>query len=172
MRGICAGLRLAHENSPAVIHRDLKPANVLIEKNGFLKVADFGLAIERHRAFLETGQAGTIAYAPPENRTEGIATPSFDIYSLGVMMIEMLTGKNPLAGVLRTAGTESKEVDRVLELAQRRLANLEDFEGNPITGRLSELRDSTDASDRSSPLPRSEARRALRQRHGIGPGAG
>ena len=60
LRGICAGFQLAHGHTPAVIHRDLKPANVLIEKSGFLKVADFGLAIDRHRAYRATGRAGNV----------------------------------------------------------------------------------------------------------------
>jgi eukaryotic-like serine/threonine-protein kinase len=141
MRGICAGVRLAHEHSPASIHRDLKPENVLIEKNGFLKVADFGLAIDRHTAFTRTGQAGTICYAPPESRLGRIATPAFDVYSLGVIMLELLSKWNPIAKELEGVGEDRALVNEVLERAQSALAELNDpSDGCPIASRFTELR--------------------------------
>ncbi len=131
VRDICAGLRLAHEASPAIIHRDLKPENVLITHSGFVKVADFGVAIDRYEAFLAGGTAGTITYSPPESRQDRGASPAWDVYSLGVMMLEMLTGENPLIPALRKAKEADRPVERELDAAQERLAELHD----PATGR-------------------------------------
>ncbi len=137
VRNICAGLRLAHEAAPAIIHRDLKPENVLITRNGFVKVADFGVAIDRYEAFMLGGTAGTITYSPPESRYDRGASPAWDVYSLGIMMIEMLTGQNPLVHVIQRAkeASRAKKADRPVEqeldTAQEKLAELQD----PATGR-------------------------------------
>jgi serine/threonine protein kinase len=146
MRGVCAGLALAHGHNPAYLHRDLKPANVLIERSGFLKVADFGLAIDRYQAYLAGGSAGTISYCPPESRGHGVPTPAFDVYSLGIMMLEMLARRNPLAEVLSGLGTEKAQVEKVLDRAQASLADLRDPRGGaPFTVGMRELRESPGA---------------------------
>lgn len=148
LRGICAGLQLAHGHTPAVIHRDLKPANVLIEKNGFLKVADFGLAIDRHRAYRTTGRAGTISHAPPESRSSGPPRPAFDIYSLGIMMLEMLSNRNPLDRVLDELSGDESDVDRALDSAQATLADLRDpVDGSSVIASLHEVRQSPGAQE-------------------------
>jgi serine/threonine protein kinase len=139
---ICAGLRLAHEASPSIIHRDLKPENVLVTQSGFVKVADFGLAIDRYEAFRQAGGAGTMSYSPPESREAVPSSPAYDIYSLGVMMLEMLIGKNPLEVVLHRARETGKRVELLLQQAQELLAELR----NPDTGQsyvdtCTELRD-------------------------------
>ena len=140
LRGICAGLQLAHGHTPAVIHRDLKPANVLIEKSGFLKVADFGLAIDRHRAYRATGRRlSTISHAPPESRSSGPPRPAFDIYSLGIMMLEMLSNRNPLDRVLDELSGDDSAVDRALDSAQASLADLRDpVDGTSVIASLHE----------------------------------
>lgn len=148
LRGICAGLKLAHRNTPAIVHRDLKPANILSEKNGFLKVADFGLAIDRYQAFLTSGNAGTISYAPPEARGNKVATPAFDVYSLGIMLVEMLAHRNPLERILNEVGRDPAEVDKTLDVSQARLAELRDpLEGTPLADRLIDLRNSPSAKE-------------------------
>ncbi len=148
MRGICAGLALAHGHTPAVVHRDLKPGNVLIEKNGFLKLADFGLAIDRHRAFLASGRVGTISYSPPEARGKDLHGPPFDIYSLGIMMLEMLSHRNPLEEVLETVGADEAKIDAALDSAQANLAELRNpVDGTPFTASLHELRQSPAAQE-------------------------
>ncbi len=148
LRGICGGLKLAHSHLPAVTHRDLKPANILIEQNGFLKVADFGLAIDRHQAYLASGRAGTICYAPPEGRDKGIPSPAFDVYSLGIMMLEMLAHRNPLEDVLEVVGVEEAKVDAALDAAQASLADLRDpVDGTSFIARLHELRQSPGAQE-------------------------
>lgn len=148
MRAICSGLELAHGHTPAVIHRDLKPANVLIEKNGFLKLADFGLAIDRHSAFLAGGRAGTLSYSPPESRGKGLPTPAFDIYSLGIMMLEMLSNRNPLDIALEGLSGERAEIDDALDSAQQSLAELRDpGDGATLASGLHELRQSSGAQE-------------------------
>lgn len=137
----CSGLALAHDASPPVIHRDVKPENVLLTAGGHVKLADFGLAVDRWQAFLQAGQAGTIGYAPPESRDGSPASPAFDVYSLGVVMLELLAGVNPLLAVVRRARQAGRPPDAELAAAQERLARLEDPEsGRPLPGRLAELR--------------------------------
>lgn len=140
VRDICAGLRLAHEAAPAIVHRDLKPENVLITRNGFVKVADFGVAIDRYEALMLSGTAGTITYSPPESRQDRGASPAWDVYSLGIMMIEMLTGENPLISTLQRAQEMGRPVELVLDAAQERLAALHDpATGRPFTELVAEL---------------------------------
>ncbi len=142
-RDVCAGLLPAHGAS--IVHRDLKPENVLITRGGVLKVADFGLAIDRYEAFLQTGQAGTVGYSPPESR-EGIpASPAFDVYSLGVIMLELLLGNNPLTHVAQRAAEAGRSLDGDLTRGQEALARLENPEtGQDLTACLIELREKRD----------------------------
>lgn len=104
---ICLGLQCAHEGimiggKPCpIIHRDIKPSNILISHNPSLgdlaKILDFGIAkltledVERTRRFM-----GTLAYASPEQMDGRELDPRSDLYSLGVMMFQMLTGQIPL----------------------------------------------------------------------------
>jgi serine/threonine protein kinase len=134
-RDICAGLRIAHEASERIVHRDLKPANVLLTQNGFLKVSDFGVAVERAHAFSEGG-GGTITYAPPEMRNNVAAAPNYDIYALGVTMLELLLGHNPISSAASRVKEQGRDMDDAIAHAQQKLEKLED----PLTGRpLTEL---------------------------------
>jgi eukaryotic-like serine/threonine-protein kinase len=93
---LTAGLAAAH--SAGILHRDLKPENIFLDNNGNVKLGDFGLAraITQHT---ETGSVvGTVAYLSPELVTRGQADARSDIYSLGVMIFEMLTGRQPFEG--------------------------------------------------------------------------
>jgi serine/threonine protein kinase len=94
---ICDALQAAHQEG--VIHRDIKPENILINSKGYVKLADFGLARpmgEDETARLTGSQAvmGTYDYMAPEQR-EGHADQRTDIFALGVMLYEMLTGQPP-----------------------------------------------------------------------------
>ena len=109
-RQLCAGLAAAHE--AGVVHRDLKPANVMIDENGNVRVTDFGLA-----GLLEdfTGGAaleGTPEYMSPEQLAGKELTARSDIYSLGLVLYEIFTGRkaftaNTLNELLRLRRTES-----------------------------------------------------------------
>ena len=98
MAGVLDGLAAAHASG--IVHRDVKPENVLLTADGRIKVADFGLA----RAQWAAGHTragllvGTVAYVPPEQVTGGTTGPRGDVYSAGVMLFELLTGRQPFTG--------------------------------------------------------------------------
>ncbi|QNO36513.1 Stk1 family PASTA domain-containing Ser/Thr kinase [Protaetiibacter sp. SSC-01] len=94
---VLSGLAAAHK--AGIVHRDLKPENVLLADDGRIKIGDFGLA-RAASANTATGAAllGTIAYLSPELVTRGIADARSDIYAVGIMMFEMLTGEQPFKG--------------------------------------------------------------------------
>ncbi|MBX3099631.1 MAG: Stk1 family PASTA domain-containing Ser/Thr kinase [Salinibacterium sp.] len=97
MEAVLAGLAAAHKSG--IVHRDLKPENVLLADDGRIKIGDFGLA-RAASAQTATGAAllGTIAYLSPELVTRGVADSRSDIYAVGIMMFEMLTGEQPFKG--------------------------------------------------------------------------
>ncbi|MEO6826232.1 MAG: Stk1 family PASTA domain-containing Ser/Thr kinase [Microbacteriaceae bacterium] len=97
MEAVLSGLAAAHRGG--IVHRDIKPENVLLADDGRIKIGDFGLA-RAASANTATGQAllGTIAYLSPELVTRGIADTRSDIYALGIMMYEILTGEQPFQG--------------------------------------------------------------------------
>ncbi|MGC1090267.1 MAG: serine/threonine-protein kinase, partial [Candidatus Acidiferrum sp.] len=90
-RQICAGLAAAHERG--VIHRDLKPANVMLDGAGKIRITDFGLAGIAASIQGADIRAGTPAYMAPEQLAGREVTPQSDIYSLGLILYEILTGK-------------------------------------------------------------------------------
>jgi serine/threonine-protein kinase len=91
---------LAHAHAQRIVHRDIKPANVLISARGVVKLGDFGVALLAEGS---TGDAagtvlGTPRYMAPEQARGGPTTPATDIYSVGVVLYEMLAGVPPFAG--------------------------------------------------------------------------
>ena len=94
----CRGLDFAH--SKGIVHRDLKPDNVLLTSSDMAKIGDFGLAvaIDRSRLAQAGMMIGTVSYMPPEQAMGGEATPKADLYSLGAMLYEMVTGLPTVPG--------------------------------------------------------------------------
>jgi serine/threonine-protein kinase len=90
-RKICAGLSAAHERG--VLHRDLKPANIMIDGRGQVRITDFGLAALAQEVPLGDIRSGTPAYMSPEQKAGREVTIRSDIYSLGLTLHEMFTGK-------------------------------------------------------------------------------
>ncbi|MDW7675357.1 MAG: Stk1 family PASTA domain-containing Ser/Thr kinase, partial [Bacillota bacterium] len=95
---ICDGLEHAHDNK--IIHRDIKPHNILITKNGKIKVADFGLAraVTTSTVTHTKSVLGSVHYFSPEQAKGEVTDEKSDIYSLGVVLYEMLTGQVPFGG--------------------------------------------------------------------------
>lgn len=95
---ICAGLEHAHRNG--IIHKDIKPHNVIITREGTLKITDFGIAKVISSSTIKTGNAtmGSVHYFSPEQARGGYTDNKTDIYSLGVVLYEMVTGKLPFQG--------------------------------------------------------------------------
>jgi serine/threonine-protein kinase len=93
---LCAALQHAHDKG--IIHRDLKPSNIMITRDGVLKLTDFGIAKDIDVTALTAANStiGTAAYMSPEQcRGERDLTPKSDLYSLGVVFFELLTGRKP-----------------------------------------------------------------------------
>src|SRR5580700_4974480 len=90
-RKICAGLSAAHERG--VLHRDLKPSNIMIDGRGQVRITDFGLAALAAEIPLSDLRSGTPAYMSPEQKAGKEVTTRSDLYSLGLVLHEMFTGK-------------------------------------------------------------------------------
>jgi serine/threonine-protein kinase len=90
----CAGL--AHAHAAGVVHRDVKPANILLGGDGTVQLADFGIAmLAGPDATIDDRLLGTLSYMAPEICTGSVPTPASDIWSVGVMLYEAMTGANP-----------------------------------------------------------------------------
>lgn len=96
---ICSGLEHAHKKG--IVHKDIKPHNIIITREGTLKITDFGIAKVMSTSTISTGGAaamGSVHYFSPEQARGGYIDAKTDIYSLGVLMYEMVTGKLPFDG--------------------------------------------------------------------------
>lgn len=98
MLQITSAMSVAHDS--LIIHRDLKPQNILIKEDGEIKITDFGIAMALNATHLtQTNSAmGSVHYFPPEQASGKGATLKSDVYSLGIMMFELLTGELPFKG--------------------------------------------------------------------------
>jgi eukaryotic-like serine/threonine-protein kinase len=114
-RQVCSAVQYAHEN--LVIHRDLKPGNILIAKGGVPRLLDFGIAKLLNPEFFQTAlvtrtnwRPMTPEYASPEQIRGRAVTTATDVYSLGVLLYELLTGHRPY----RSAGQSLLEIERLV----------------------------------------------------------
>jgi serine/threonine protein kinase len=125
-RQICAGLSAAHERG--VVHRDLKPANVMLDGAGKIRITDFGLASVAASIQGADVRAGTPAYMAPEQLAGREVTAKSDIYSLGLILYEILTGKRAFeaatlpelkklreAGAITNPSTFVRDLDPLIE---------------------------------------------------------
>ena len=107
-RQLCAGLAAAHERG--VLHRDLKPANVMVDGEGQVRLTDFGIAGTAEE--VSGSREGTPGYMAPEQLRDGHVSVQSDLFSLGLVLYEMFTGRR---------GIEAKTVDELLRLHERGL---------------------------------------------------
>lgn len=98
MDQILSAVALAHKHN--VIHRDLKPQNILMDKRGNVKIADFGIAVALNQSSITQTNSvmGSVHYMSPEQTRGGMVTKQSDIYSLGIILYELITGKVPFNG--------------------------------------------------------------------------
>ncbi|KRM99511.1 Stk1 family PASTA domain-containing Ser/Thr kinase [Loigolactobacillus rennini] len=98
MMEVLAAVQQAHAHG--IIHRDLKPQNILVDPSGHLKITDFGIAVAlSENSITQTNSMlGSVHYLSPEQARGSVATKQSDIYSLGIILYEMLTGKVPFEG--------------------------------------------------------------------------
>ncbi len=111
MLQITDGIKEAHDSY--IIHRDLKPQNILIKDNGEIKITDFGIAMALNSTQLTQTNSvmGSVHYLPPEQASGKGATIKSDIYSMGILFYELLTGKLPFKG------------DNAVEIALKHMKN-------------------------------------------------
>ncbi|KAM3318445.1 hypothetical protein ACQJBY_035918 [Aegilops geniculata] len=113
IEGISYGLQYLHEHSDCpIIHLDLKPANILLDENLIPKITDFGLSrlFDQKQTIHTAIISGTLGYMPPEN-LRGIITPMSDIFSLGLIIMEVITGHRDYPYDIRTTSMEFIELE-------------------------------------------------------------
>ena len=93
---VAAGLEAAHNNG--IVHRDVKPQNIIISMDGKAKIADFGIARAANSDTISSSAMGSVHYCAPEQTRGGYSDAKSDIYSMGITMFEMLTGRVPFDG--------------------------------------------------------------------------
>ena len=98
MKQLTSAIAHAHQNQ--IIHRDIKPQNILLDKDNHVKITDFGIAMALSAtSFTQTNSVlGTVHYLSPEQARGGTATKKSDIYALGIVLYELLTGRLPFSG--------------------------------------------------------------------------
>jgi len=103
---ISQGISVLHSLEPPYVHRDIKSENVLLTAAGEVRIADFGLARMVEPLLQHSTAAGDYSCQPPEALLEGVYTPASDVWAMGLVFYEMLTGRNPFAGLASGFGRE------------------------------------------------------------------
>jgi serine/threonine protein kinase len=112
----CLALALAHQHS--IVHRDIKPENILLTRAGVVKVADFGIAKELSGITVtHRGPVGTPEYMSPEQARGEVVLPASDIYAVGVVLYELLTGRVPFP----RRATIQDDVKQALDVVERHI---------------------------------------------------
>ena len=176
---------LAHAHAKGIIHRDIKPANILVNRQGRIKVLDFGLAkhvgpqiSERTTESLESSphgsMAGTLAYMAPEQLRGERATARSDVWSLGVVLYELATGQRPYTGDT-TFTLSSSILSGVLQPLPARVApgmkkvvlrclNSDPSERYQDGGQVHAALEALDVAERSTPVSRPSRRTSSQTR--------
>ncbi|GAB2917958.1 protein kinase domain-containing protein [Streptomyces mayteni] len=119
-RQACTALRGLHSLDPPLVHRDIKPDNVLLGTDRTVRLIDFGLAARLRDSGWAPDVAGTLQYMAPET-SQGASVPASDLYSLGVLVYEGLTGRHPFADLVPPPTWPSAEHGTWLYAQKRRL---------------------------------------------------
>ncbi|MTD30288.1 Stk1 family PASTA domain-containing Ser/Thr kinase [Planomicrobium sp. YIM 101495] len=130
MKQLASGLEHAHHNQ--IIHRDIKPQNILMDAEGNVKISDFGIAMALSAtSYTQTNSVlGTVHYLSPEQARGGMANKKSDIYSLGIVMFELLTGRLPFSGesavsiALKHLQTETPSLREIVPTLPQSLENI------------------------------------------------
>lgn len=183
---------LEHAHSKGIIHRDIKPQNIMLLKDGMIKVADFGIASLENTIEENNGETvGSVHYIAPEQARGEAPDARSDIYSLGIVMYEMLTGKLPYVGnsdvevVVKHMNTDpvtprdivpsipeelericlkamNSNIDERYQSASEMLADLEEYKSQSLAAHV--LEDSEAVLIDSEEPPRRRAKRSRRSK--------
>jgi hypothetical protein len=118
---LCSAIRTLHEHNPIIIHRDIKPSNVMLTDDGIIKVIDFDAAKEhKPNQRQDTELIGTPNYAAPEQYGFATSDSRTDIYAIGILFHELLTGSKPNESITPYRGRYKYIIQKCIELEPKR----------------------------------------------------